>query len=116
MNLTPMDLHNFTIPVQYYGMNATDFFGGKITWPDCRLWAMTQHIEFNYWGIYHIIMPLILVLTFFIFWLFLKEWAESKEKRDYLPIMPYILVLVTLLLFMFWYNGIKAEYLAMVVP
>jgi hypothetical protein len=103
MNISPMNLTNFPIPVQYYGLNASDFFGGKVTWPDCRAYCIAQHFSFNYWGIYKLIMPLMICLMIFIVLYYISEVKKPESERNLLALWPYIIILLWLGLFMLWY-------------
>lgn len=89
------------IPVQYYGLNATDFFGRKIAWDECRMWCLDQHITFNYQGVYWFIIPLLVLLGTWIVYLMFIE--SKEEKPDFKPIIPYIAIFIMLAMFMTWF-------------
>lgn len=112
--MSAINISNFTIEPVYYGMNATEFFSRKLTISECKTACLVNHIEFNYWGVYYIIMPLIICLLIYIVHLAMNSRIEGRMYLT--PAVPFMVILALLVIFLYWFVHVKDAYLAVLSP
>jgi hypothetical protein len=93
--------------VQYYGMNASDFFSRKITWDECRMQCVYESFNRSYAGVYWIIIPAAVMTIACFGYFIMRSYDSSLDEKQIavcnLSIFWLMVLLFVLAVFLSWF-------------